>query len=113
MDLEGVNLSRHGEICVLQITTGRLSPVYLFDICSLREAFAARDASSLKHLLEDAGIAKLMFDCRSDGNALFFLHNVRLQNVVDLQLLDVAHRKLMGIFCERINGLLASKSTCR
>jgi exonuclease 3'-5' domain-containing protein 1 len=43
-------------------------------------------AFSLKTILEDESIAKLMWDCRSDNSALFHLYGIRLAGVVDLQL---------------------------
>ena len=92
VDLEGVSLSRHGELCIVQIATARRAPVWAFDICALGAAAFAAHAPSLRTLLEDPALSKLFWDCRADANALFFLHGVRPQGVLDLQLLEVADR---------------------
>ena len=91
VDLEGVSLSRHGEICVVQIATARRDAVFAFDICVLGGAAFAGPAG-LRGLLEDENLTKVFWDCRSDAIALFFLFGVRPANVLDLQLLEVAHR---------------------
>ena len=43
-------------------------------------------AVSLKTLLEDPRVEKLMWDCRAGSGALFHRHGVQLDGVVDLQL---------------------------
>ncbi|CAE7811809.1 Exd1 [Symbiodinium sp. CCMP2592] len=83
VDVEGVDLGRAGEICIIQVST-RMRQVYLFDITTLgRAAFR----SGLKELLESVDVVKLFYDCRSDADALHHLHGVRLANVLDLQVL--------------------------
>jgi hypothetical protein len=46
----------------------------------------------LRSILEDKSIQKLMFDCREDADALKHLYNVRLDGVLDVQLLEVMNR---------------------
>jgi len=105
VDLEGVALSRAGEVCVVQVAVARRgAPVYLFDVVALGAAAFAGPAS-LRGLLEDAALEKLFFDVRSDANALFFLHGVELRGVVDLQLADVAARLARGAHVDRVAGL--------
>jgi exonuclease 3'-5' domain-containing protein 1 len=105
VDLEGVNLSRDGLVCIVQIAVARRgAPIFLFDISALGDA-AFEGKESLRGLLEDAELEKLFFDCRADLNALLFLHKVATCNVVDLQLADVAHRLVKGIHCDRVAGL--------
>jgi len=83
VDVEGVDLGRAGEICIIQVST-RMRQVYLFDITTLgRAAFR----SGLKELLESVDVVKLFYDCRSDADALHHLHGVQLANVLDLQVL--------------------------
>lgn len=105
VDLEGVNLSRNGSVCIVQIAVARRgAPIFLFDISALGDAaFAGNE--SLRGLLEDAELEKLFFDCRADLNALLFLHGVATCNVVDLQLSDIAHRLVKGVHCDRVSGL--------
>lgn len=83
LDLEGRDLSRHGSVCIVTIATH--SVVYIIDMVQLGPA-ALQRTSSLTKLLESRDVAKLMFDCRADCDALFFLYNVRLQAVCDLQI---------------------------
>ena len=44
-------------------------------------------------LLVNKSIACLMFDCREDVDTLEHLHNVRLDGVLDIQLLEVMRRR--------------------
>ncbi len=60
---------------------------------------------SLKAVLECEDITKLMWDARSDNNALLHLFGVRLAGVVDLQLLDVAWRLARGERPASVSGL--------
>jgi len=88
VDLEGVNLGRHGTITVITIATRDI--VYIFDILKLGPI--AFDLG-LKSLLEDPWMEKLMFDCRHDADALWHLYGVFLDGVLDLQLMDVLLRR--------------------
>jgi hypothetical protein len=105
VDLEGVDLGRHGEICIIQVTTSRRgTPIFLFDVVALGKAlFSGGDG--LAGLLEDPSLKKLFWDVRSDASALFFQFGVQLRGAVDLQLHDVAQRKLAGIPCFKISSL--------
>ncbi|AYU81745.1 hypothetical protein, unknown function [Leishmania donovani] len=83
LDLEGRSLGRMGSICIITLAT--YSTVYIIDVVMLG-AEALRSGSPLQRVLESRDIMKLMFDCRADCDALFFLYCVRLQNVCDLQI---------------------------
>eukprot|EP00929_Paragymnodinium_shiwhaense_P104473 TRINITY_DN68912_c0_g1_i1.p1 TRINITY_DN68912_c0_g1~~TRINITY_DN68912_c0_g1_i1.p1 ORF type:complete len:301 (-),score=76.85 TRINITY_DN68912_c0_g1_i1:547-1416(-) len=83
VDIEGVNLGREGEICVIQIAT-ESRHVYLFDIVTLG---AAAFDLGLKVLLESEKTTKLTFDFRSDADALQHCHGVKPANVLDMQVL--------------------------
>lgn len=83
LDLEGRSLGRMGSICIITLAT--YSTVYIIDVVMLG-AEALYAGSPLKRVLESRDIMKLMFDCRADCDALFFLYGVRLQNVCDLQI---------------------------
>jgi exonuclease 3'-5' domain-containing protein 1 len=83
VDIEGVRLGRHGEICIIQVAD-RHRKVYLFDVTTLgKMAFQA----GLKAVLEADNITKLFFDIRCDADALYHLYNVKLNNVLDMQVL--------------------------
>ena len=105
VDLEGVDLGRPGEICVVQGAVAAEGPVFLFDICSLGADAFAPGGDTLRALLEDASLEVLLFDLRADANALFYHFGVALARPVDLQLLDVAHRLLKGLPCRSVSGL--------
>ncbi|PKY09371.1 exonuclease [Aspergillus campestris IBT 28561] len=96
VDLEGVNLSRHGTISILQIYAAPLDRTYLVDVHILKEkAFSqpAGNGMTLKDVLELSSIPKVFFDVRHDSDALFAHFGVRLAGVQDLQLMEVATRQ--------------------
>lgn len=41
----------------------------------------------LKAILEDENVTKVIHDCRQDSAALFYQFNIKLQNVLDTQVL--------------------------
>lgn len=86
VDVEGIALSRQGELCLIQMSgPGESSPVYLFDICSLgHEAF---DEGGLKALFESESITKIFYDVRSDNDALLHQFNVEVKRAYDVQVL--------------------------
>jgi len=84
LDVEGVNLSRSGQISLVQIATA--GAVYLFDITQLkRSAFKPGRSEGLTALLENDAILKVIFDCRTDSDALFHQYDVTMKNTLDLQ----------------------------
>jgi exonuclease 3'-5' domain-containing protein 1 len=105
LDLEGDNLSRHGSISLLTLHDRRDSITYLVDVTKLgREAFSTESPNgwTLRSILESPVIVKIFFDVRNDSNALFFLFDVKLAGIFDLQLVELAARS----FDKRcVNGL--------
>eukprot|EP00927_Polykrikos_kofoidii_P048131 TRINITY_DN42351_c0_g1_i1.p1 TRINITY_DN42351_c0_g1~~TRINITY_DN42351_c0_g1_i1.p1 ORF type:complete len:298 (-),score=34.34 TRINITY_DN42351_c0_g1_i1:57-917(-) len=103
IDIEGVNLGRDGEICIVQVAN-RTRKVILFDVTAMGScAFT----SGLKDLLEAEGIAKLFFDCRGDADALFHLHGVTPRHVLDMQVLCHKAKGGQGAFLVGITKALA------
>jgi exonuclease 3'-5' domain-containing protein 1 len=106
IDLEGVNLSRHGSISVLQIYVLPLDETYLVDIYTLKEKAFLQSASNndqtLLGILQSPRIPKVFFDVRNDSDALFNHFNVKLAGVVDLQLMELATRYYSRKY---VNGL--------
>ncbi|KAK0716076.1 hypothetical protein B0H67DRAFT_488412, partial [Lasiosphaeris hirsuta] len=96
LDLEGVNLSRHGTISILTILPKPQGKVRVIDVLSLASsAFTTTSKNgktSLKPLLQDPGTPKCLWDARSDADALWARYQVRLAGVVDIQLLENASR---------------------
>jgi len=89
VDLEGVTLGRNGSITVVTIAT--IDTVYLFDALKLGSQLFRKGL--LKDILENPSAEKLMFDCRHDADALWHLHGVFLDGVLDLQLMDILIRR--------------------
>lgn len=95
VDLEGVNLSRHGTISVIQIFVLPLNITYVIDVYRLEDkAFSQPSLTgcTLKEILESAFIPKVFFDVRSDSDALYSLFGINLAGVQDLQLMELATR---------------------
>jgi len=112
VDCEGVAMSRTGRVTLIQVATEH--KVYLFDVLKLGSAaFEAYgdgpsgnggSQTTLKHVLEGSSVLKLMYDCRRDSDSLFHQFNVKLQAVLDIQLLDVALHRQQGQIVERLSG---------
>ncbi|KAL8804887.1 MAG: hypothetical protein Q9182_002289 [Xanthomendoza sp. 2 TL-2023] len=96
IDLEGVSLSRHGTISILQILATPLNRTYLIDIHTLTaSAFHTRSTdrhTTLKSLLESPGIPKVFFDVRRDSDALYAHFGINLKGIHDLQLMELGTR---------------------
>ncbi|KAK8869150.1 3' 5' exonuclease [Apiospora arundinis] len=106
LDLEGVNLSRHGSISILQIFVRPQNRTYLVDVHTLgNRAFSTPGKAckeTLKGLLESDTIPKVFFDVRNDSDALFGNFQVDLAGIQDLQLMELATRAFNR---RHINGL--------
>ncbi|KAK3111705.1 hypothetical protein LTR53_012772 [Teratosphaeriaceae sp. CCFEE 6253] len=95
VDLEGVRLSRHGSISLLQLWIPQHAQAFVVDIHTLgAQAFdtAFEDRLTLRLVLESKFVAKYFFDVRNDSDALFAHFGIRLAGVVDVQLLEMACR---------------------
>jgi len=105
VDLEGVQLSRHGTISILQLFILPQDRTYLIDIHTLQEkAFTTMGANgqTLKGVLESEAIPKAFFDVRNDSDALYSHFNISLAGIQDIQLMELATRT----FSKRcVNGL--------
>ncbi|KAI1770809.1 ribonuclease H-like domain-containing protein [Hypoxylon cercidicola] len=93
IDLEGVNLGRHGSISIFQLYVLPTSQTYLIDVQTLGfETFTTPGSHgrTLKDILESKTIPKVVFDVRNDSDALFSHFQIRLQGIQDLQLMELA-----------------------
>ncbi|XP_013401994.1 piRNA biogenesis protein EXD1-like [Lingula anatina] len=88
VDGHGFEYSRKGKLCLIAIATR--DHVFLFDIIKLGELVFDR---GLREILEDPTREKLMFDCREDSDILWHKHHVKLDGVLDIQLLQVMHNR--------------------
>lgn len=96
VDLEGVNLCRHGSISIIQIYVLPNDHTYLVDVHSLGEAaFSTRshDKRTLREIMESSAVPKVFFDVRNDSDALYSHFGVGLNGVHDLQLMELATRR--------------------
>ena len=82
-DCEGINLSRTGTLCVVQISSR--SKTYLFDVLS-----SAKDCivHYLKEILENSDIIKIIHDVRMDSDALYHQFDIKLYGIHDTQIWD-------------------------
>ena len=106
IDLEGENLSKVGQVFLLQLLLLPKVKTYLVDIIQLGdEAFNTRNerGTSFKDVLESAGICKAIFDVRNDSAALYHQYGISLANVHDIQLMENATRASRSI--KHVNGL--------
>jgi exonuclease 3'-5' domain-containing protein 1 len=84
IDIEGVNLCRDGRISIIQIANTK-GHIYLFDITKLgKRSFRE---GGLEFLLHSHQVLKVIFDARTDNDALFHQYNVTMKNIYDLQVL--------------------------
>lgn len=109
VDCEGLSLDRHGKLCLLALSP-RANCVFVVDVSVLgQRAFTTTSETevetvdmvgdhgdngacqvpkggvTVKALLEDAAVQKLLYDVRRDSDALYHQYGVQLQNVLDLQ----------------------------
>ncbi|KAK2740653.1 hypothetical protein FQN57_006023 [Myotisia sp. PD_48] len=95
LDLEGIKLSRHGTISILQILISPGNQTYLVDIHTLGNgAFIVQggNGETLKMILESIAIPKVFFDVRNDAAALYANFDIRLAGIQDIQLMELETR---------------------
>ncbi|OAL46891.1 hypothetical protein IQ07DRAFT_658231 [Pyrenochaeta sp. DS3sAY3a] len=95
IDLEGINLSRHGSISIMQLYILPRLETHLIDIHKLGSAAfttPSTNGNTLKAILESPTITKAFFDVRNDSDALFSLFNISLAGICDIQLMELATR---------------------
>lgn len=118
LDIEGVALSRHGSISIIQLFHLPQNHVFLIDVFVLQEAAfntPNRNGTTLRSILESALVPKVFFDVRNDADALYAHFNISLRGVHDIQLLEVATRswakdRVAGLRqCIRSDARLATK----
>ncbi|KAJ5379259.1 exonuclease [Penicillium cosmopolitanum] len=95
IDIEGIELSRHGNISILEVYVLPAGKTYLLDIYTLQEkAFSTLDSreTTLKRILESNEIKKVFFDVRNDSDALFAHYGIHLAGIHDLQSMELVTR---------------------
>lgn len=109
-DLEGVNLSRHGTLDILQIYVPALDTVYIVEVYQLQSAaFTAvsQHDQTLQDILQSATYPKVFFDVRTDSDALHYHFQIRLEGVVDLQLVEFATRSVRGRYLKGLQKCIS------
>jgi len=92
LDCEGVNLSKDGKLCLIQIATPKR--VYLFDV--LKGGDRLFFEKGLRFLLENKKVLKIVHDCRRDSEALYYQYGIYLRGVWDSQVAFAILSQLKG-----------------
>eukprot|EP00249_Psilotum_nudum_P011263 c23067_g1_i1 orf=57-1088(+) len=79
-DCEGVDLARHGRLCIMQLAFE--DAVYLIDAVEGGDSLM----QACKPALESAYVTKVVHDCKRDSEALYFQYGIKLHNVFDTQI---------------------------
>ncbi|KAB2627763.1 hypothetical protein D8674_032558 [Pyrus ussuriensis x Pyrus communis] len=79
-DCEGVDLCRHGTLCIMQLAFP--DAIYLVDAIQ----GGVMLINACKPALESSYITKVIHDCKRDSEALYFQFGIKLNNVVDTQI---------------------------
>ncbi|KAF9620381.1 hypothetical protein IFM89_011754 [Coptis chinensis] len=79
-DCEGVDLCRHGTLCIMQLAFP--NAIYLVDVIQ----GGVMLMKACKPALESSYITKVIHDCKRDSEALYFQFGIKLHNVVDTQI---------------------------
>ena len=112
VDTEGINLSRKGNLCILIVHVERevFSYLYLLHVHVLKHktfyTHSSDGGHSLRSIFQDNRIAKVLFDCRMDGDVLFGQLDVLLQVVIDLQLMRLAYSGGGGTYLPGLEACL-------
>ncbi|KAF5366415.1 hypothetical protein D9758_009777 [Tetrapyrgos nigripes] len=95
LDCEALSLgNKGGRLSLISIRTTPVSTARTFVIDAL--ALTKEELQPILDLIQSKDVRKVVFDGRMDYCALFFEYNIRIQNVVDVQLADVQSRTLRG-----------------
>ncbi|KDP34133.1 hypothetical protein JCGZ_07704 [Jatropha curcas] len=79
-DCEGVDLCRHGTLCIMQLAFP--NAIFLVDAIQGGEVLI----KACKPALESSYITKVIHDCKRDSEALYFQFGIKLHNVFDTQI---------------------------
>ncbi|THZ14826.1 hypothetical protein D6C91_07107 [Aureobasidium pullulans] len=105
MDLEGIYLGRLGSIAILQLLVPPSPIVRLLDVHVLQKsAFETKSSTgtTFKDILESDRYPKAFFDLRNDSDALYSHFGIRLQSIIDIQLLEFGTRVVPGRFLKSL-----------
>lgn len=89
IDLEASDLGHKSPLCTIQIRVSLNNETFIVDLMVLgSSAFDIRSGNhSLRSILEDAKVKKLVFDVRQDSCALYGNMKIKLRGMLDLQIM--------------------------
>lgn len=99
VDVEGIDLGRHGQISLVQIAT----PTQCFVLDVLGKSADDALVQWLRSVLEDSSITKIIHDCRMDADALLHCLGIHLCNVHDT---SQWHKAAVGVPDVSLNYLM-------
>lgn len=90
-DLEANKLGHQSPLCIIQIRDFFNSQTFIVDLLVLgKKVFSTKAGkASLRSILEDAKVEKLIFDVRQDSCALYGNMGIKLKGMLDLQVMDL------------------------
>ncbi|CAN6583010.1 unnamed protein product [Malus baccata var. baccata] len=112
-DCEGVDLCRHGTLCIMQVCLAFPDAIYLVDAIQ----GGVMLINACKPALESSYITKVIHDCKRDSEALYFQFGIKLNNVVDTQIAyslieeQEGRKRLLDDYISFV-GLLADPRYC-
>ncbi|KAJ3701948.1 hypothetical protein LUZ61_005653 [Rhynchospora tenuis] len=110
LDCEGVNLSRNGTLCIMQLAFA--NAIFLVDAIE----GGAPIMEACKPALESNFVTKVIHDCKRDSEALYFQFGIKLNNVMDTQIayniIEEQEGKKQVENCMSFVGLLADPRYC-
>ena len=98
-DCEGVALSRLGTVELVSVCFSSME-VFLVDVGGEPDPDIIK---AVKVRFEDIKVTKIIHDCRMDSDALFHLHDIKLNNVHDT---SCFHDEITGREHENLNNVL-------
>ncbi|EPE27505.1 Ribonuclease H-like protein [Glarea lozoyensis ATCC 20868] len=99
-------LNRNGNITHLTMTVKSMDHTWVLCKNGIPDNYfdiANDEGVTLRSILENQDIIQLWFDVRGDSDAIHGLYNIRLGNVIDIQLMELAtryadnHQKIVGL----------------
>ncbi|RSL77845.1 hypothetical protein CEP52_017682 [Fusarium oligoseptatum] len=109
VDLEGVNLCRHGSVSILQIYVLPHDRAYIIDVHTLGDqCFSTPEGNGVtfRQIPASQSIPNVFFDVRNDSDALYSHFNVNLAGVQDLQLMECSTRSRITLPPVNPSGLM-------
>ena len=91
IDLEASDLGYTSPLMIMQIRDYKNEHSCIVDVLELQQAAwstADEDGQTLKDILEDENILKLLFDMRADSSCLYGQYGIRLRGIRDVQILN-------------------------